>query len=444
MLRKPAAQQRSFLQPLVVAGLIVLAYLLFTGRSRNSGDIYGIIIDAGSTGSRIHVYRFSQAEDGSGLVLRSELFEQLKPGLSSYKGQPQKAAASLAPLLLSAVKHVPSHLHSTTPINLKATAGLRLLPKADADAILEECARAIQAQPFYFDQADAVEVMGGTDEGLFGWVTVNYLRRSLRDPSDRTACILDLGGGSTQIATSVRLDGAAASLPVTEVMGAKHHMFIYSHLGYGLMAGRAAILGRRFAAESKERHGEAPFVHPCLHASSSVTYSYGKESFKASGDPTASSQPFEKCLEEARLVINDPEGSFKKSARAPALGPQQPVFAMSYYFDRAIDVGLVAKDALEAVLQPQLYRKAAKETCSLSVADLAVKRPDVDAKDAPFLCMDLCFIISLLEDGFGLSPSTQMLLARKLEFNGELVETAWALGASLDEISETQRQLADL
>ena len=43
---------------------------------------YAIVFDAGSTGSRIHVYKFTR-EEGK-LKLLFELFEQVKPGLSSY------------------------------------------------------------------------------------------------------------------------------------------------------------------------------------------------------------------------------------------------------------------------------------------------------------------------------------------------------------------------
>ena len=45
--------------------------------------------------------------------------------------------SGLLELLDSAKKHVPQEYWATTPITLKATAGLRLLPKAQGDAILE-------------------------------------------------------------------------------------------------------------------------------------------------------------------------------------------------------------------------------------------------------------------------------------------------------------------
>lgn len=64
-------------------------------------------IDAGSTGSRVHVFRFEKSSTGGGgLKLISDTFEQLKPGLSAYPDDPSEAARSLAPLLATAIKTV--------------------------------------------------------------------------------------------------------------------------------------------------------------------------------------------------------------------------------------------------------------------------------------------------------------------------------------------------
>ena len=64
---------------------------------------------------------------GDDLVLQSEEFHQIKPGLSSFKDDPKAGAESLIPLLEFAVSFVPVESRASTPINLKATAGLRLL-----------------------------------------------------------------------------------------------------------------------------------------------------------------------------------------------------------------------------------------------------------------------------------------------------------------------------
>ena len=104
------------------------------GHLAPTGLKYSVVFDAGSTGSRVHVYRFEAA--GSGPVLLDELFEQLKPGLSSYAGDAEAAAASLGPLIDKALERVPEAARADTVVTLRATAGLRMLPGHQAEDIL--------------------------------------------------------------------------------------------------------------------------------------------------------------------------------------------------------------------------------------------------------------------------------------------------------------------
>ena len=74
----------------------------------SSKDVYAVVFDAGSTGSRVHVVHFEQVKDT--LELQSDSLQQLKPGLSSYADDPEAAAKSLEPLLEHALKMVPQDL----------------------------------------------------------------------------------------------------------------------------------------------------------------------------------------------------------------------------------------------------------------------------------------------------------------------------------------------
>ena len=110
-------------------------------------------------------------------------------------------------LLDSAKQHVPTEYWSRTPITLKATAGLRLLPKAEGDAILEvvrkvskkefltfyvfnslqntQCLGCVQNCYYTFFQVletsgflpedNLIEIMNPMEEGLYAWFTVNFL-----------------------------------------------------------------------------------------------------------------------------------------------------------------------------------------------------------------------------------------------------------------------------
>lgn len=101
--------------------------------------------NAGSTGTRLHVFEFSHRiseshDTGSPFALEREVFEETKPGLSHFANAPHDAAASVSWLLDKALEIVPESMYTHTPLALKATAGLRLLPDEQADAILAEVA----------------------------------------------------------------------------------------------------------------------------------------------------------------------------------------------------------------------------------------------------------------------------------------------------------------
>jgi len=123
------------------------------------------MVDAGSTGSRIHVYRFNYC--GPSPFLEDEIYREVKPGLSFYSEDPEAAADSLDPLFQVAVNTVPASLQSCTPIVVRATAGLRLLGFEESEAILRAVTNKIQTQyPFLLPKNDGVIVMDGKDEGI--------------------------------------------------------------------------------------------------------------------------------------------------------------------------------------------------------------------------------------------------------------------------------------
>jgi guanosine-diphosphatase len=211
---------------------------------------YALMIDAGSTGSRIHVYKFNNC--GPSPKYEYETFIQKNPGLSSYAGRPDAAAQSLDSLLDVALRTVPESLHSCTPVAVKATAGLRLLGVSQAAEILDAVQRRLSTvYPFPLASRDPVVIMDGRDEGVFAWVTANYLMDTIRADSPKTAvpyAVLDLGGASTQIVFEPAFD-SPDTVPLHEgehkyelkFGGKVHVLYQHSYLGYGLMRARKSV-----------------------------------------------------------------------------------------------------------------------------------------------------------------------------------------------------------
>ena len=208
---------------------------------------YALMIDAGSTGSRIHIYKFNNCpSDSSSPIYEYETFSQIQPGLSSFASAPPEAANSLEPLLKLALERVPSSLHSCTPIAVKATAGLRRLGEQKSQAILEEVTKLLDKQyPF---TVQSVEVMDGREEGVYAWITANYLLGTLASKEESYA-VLDLGGASTQIVFEPTFHNADQKMTEGEHKyeltygenAGKRELYQHSYLGYGLMVARSHV-----------------------------------------------------------------------------------------------------------------------------------------------------------------------------------------------------------
>ena len=112
------------------------------------------------------------------------------------------------------------------------------------------------------------------------------------------------------------------------------------------------------------------------------------------------------------------------------------LFVASFFFDRALEAGIVKDaDAAEAEVKPSDFEAAAKKICSLSVAELAEEYPNVQEDTRKFLCMDLTYQYSLIVTGFQVDPNTKVTLVKKVKYRGSYVETAWPLGSAIELVS---------
>ena len=79
-----------------------------------------------------------------GYKLVKDDFLPLEPGLSSFGSDAKAAAQSLKPLLEYARQKVPQNRHKDCPIEVKATAGLRILSEQVANEILREVSHTLR------------------------------------------------------------------------------------------------------------------------------------------------------------------------------------------------------------------------------------------------------------------------------------------------------------
>lgn len=211
---------------------IIITLCLITISSVASAQ-YTIIVDAGSSGSRLHLYKHNHAIRNNVPVIEDVFTEKTQPGLSSYANNPSAAGDSLKPLLDDAAKqlqtkHIPQVLVS---VSVMGTAGMRLLPESTQQAIYADVRQFIKDN--YAFRVDEVETISGKMEGVYGWLDINYLSHQFDQKNDTTYGSIDMGGASTEIAFST-LDTSKAADKVTINLGGKTYtVFSQSFLGLG-------------------------------------------------------------------------------------------------------------------------------------------------------------------------------------------------------------------
>ena len=422
---------------------------------------YALMIDAGSTGSRIHVYRFNNC--GPTPELEDEVFKMTEKreggsGLSSYSHDEEAAAKSLDPLMDVAVQNVPDKLKACTPVAVKATAGLRKLGTERSDAILKAVRRRLETQypfPVISEERGGVEVMDGKDEGVYAWITTNYLLGKIGGPDKSpTAAVFDLGGGSTQIVFQPTFKQSVhGGMPETlqegdhkydlSFGGREFTLYQHSYLGYGLMEARNNL--HRLVVEGLYDNNmdstswlRKPILNPCLGVGSSrevnVTFSEGHKlgelltvnmTGPSTGSPTQCRALAEKTLQkhaECKLAPCAFNGVHQPSLEKTFA--REDIYLFSYFYDRTFPLGMPESFTLHEL--KELAARVCKGGDSWDVFESVPGAID-ELQDRPETCLDLNFMLALLHTGYEMPIDREVKIAKKIKGN----ELGWCLGASL-------------
>lgn len=155
---------------------------------------------------------------------------------------------------------------------VQATAGLRSVTALEAHAILEVVRDSLSASGFLFDRSWA-KVISGEQEGLNGWMAVNYLLGVFDQPAGSGGApptsvgVVEMGGSSMQITfapSTASVDDRKHLTPV-RVAGHTYHLYTHSFLQYGLQA--AEKLYQRLAMDRIEEAGNPCYPRSYRHSS---------------------------------------------------------------------------------------------------------------------------------------------------------------------------------
>ncbi|KAM0903493.1 hypothetical protein ACQ4PT_018692 [Festuca glaucescens] len=353
---------------------------------------YAVIFDAGSTATRLHVFSFDKKIELLKMGDDVEVYATVEPGLSSYAGRPKEAANSMLPLLEKANGIVPRSLMKITPVKLG--------------------------------------------------VALNYLLGKLGGDYAKTVAVIDLGGGSVQMAYAISPDAAAAAPVVPDgkdpyvtkeyLKGRDYNVYVHSYLHYGALASRVEIF--------KAKNGPVSY---CMMAGFNGKYTYNGEQYDAIASPEGAA--YEKCREDVTkaLKLSAPcetkNCTFDGAWNGGGGACQSELYLTSSFYYMASDAGLIDSKATSGKTTPAAFKAAAEKICPMSFEEAKAAYPKFRASDAPYICMDLIYQYSLLVDGFGLEPTKEITVAEKVKYGEYLIEAAWPLGEAIEAVSARTR-----
>jgi golgi apyrase len=252
-------------------------------------------------------------------------------GLSSFAENPKGVSKYLQPFLDYSRTHLPPSVETETPIFLLATAGMRLLTQEQQVEILKETCHFFQTQSnFRIDKpssagpcGSSIRIITGEEEGLFGWLSVNYLMDGFTSHSqDRTTYgFLDMGGASTQIAFEPSLaernnpENSLIEVRLRLISGEEilHKVFVTTWLGYGTNQARERYVAQAVNTFESNRptvssSSSDVILDPCLPKGLRLV----GQPLQLSSAPQHSKQPhtlvgtgsFEQCLEKTSPLLN--------------------------------------------------------------------------------------------------------------------------------------------
>ena len=188
------------------------------------------VVDAGSTGSRLHIYAYDLDSRHYPIQIQELWSKKIKPGFSTLELEQDKINDYLTTLFSNAPE-------KDMPVYFYATAGMRLLPYVKQEVYFQALQQWFQSHSEWL-LIDA-KTITGREEGVFGWLAVNYqlgrLDTHYIDSDLRPVSVMDMGGASVQVTFPVR-DAArinARDLVEIDVYGQPILLFVHSFLGLG-------------------------------------------------------------------------------------------------------------------------------------------------------------------------------------------------------------------
>ncbi|CAA0202744.1 unnamed protein product [Arabidopsis thaliana] len=417
----------------IALGLLFICYsILRSGRNRRVSLHYSVIIDGGSSGTRVHVFGY-RIESGKPVFdFGEENYASLKlsPGLSAYADNPEGVSESVTELVEFAKKRVHKGKLKKSDIRLMATAGMRLLELPVQEQILDVTRRVLRSSGFDF-RDEWASVISGSDEGVYAWVVANHALGSLGGEPLKTTGIVELGGASAQV-TFVSTELVPSEFSRTLAYGnVSYNLYSHSFLDFGQDAAQEKLSESLYNSAANST-GEGIVPDPCIPKGYILETNLQKDlpGFLADkGKFTATLQAagnFSECRSAAFAMLQEEKGkcTYKRCSIGSIFTPnlQGSFLATENFFHTSKFFGLGEKEWLSEMIL------AGKRFCGEEWSKLKVKYPTFKDENLLRYCFSSAYIISMLHDSLGVALDDERIKYAS-KAGEEDIPLDWALGA---------------
>jgi len=394
-------------------------------RGLDVAPLYVLIIDAGSSGSRLRMYR--TIDNGVAEICPREEDEdsfESEPGLSSYVDTPDDAGPSLDGLIKAATKYVPESHQSQTPLWIKATAGMRLVPREKLSALLDTINKHLNgadtANPFKFMDS---EVLGGEEEAVFAWISMNFILGKIFGGYKKTSGILDMGGASMQVAFRPGQDIMSNEFSFY-INNDRMSVYAKSYIQFGL---GTAVQRAMEAFAKKAGADETTVEYPCFQEGHSelVEMTGRQVNFTGTGNPVDCEAAAQGLLFRDYACLLEPCALM--GVHMPMVEPWKTYYGLANFFYIANGLGLIGWGEAKSITPKAIFDET-QRFCKMTLKDAKAhsKTPWKYKRNHCFGGIYMYHI--LMAYGFK-EDADHIIFARKLKSKS----ADWTMGAALYE-----------
>lgn len=389
------------------------------------------------------------------------------------------------PLFEYAADAIPPEYHSSTSVKYQATAGMRLLPPSEQEAVYDALYTGLmenEAFVFRSMEREDIATLSGELEGFYGAVAANYLEGIVDAELRFTSSVvdgatqqethfgpigaLDMGGSSTQIvflpdgkgnqkkkvdpSTCLNFDAEVETCGNLESAQTQSklngdHFFSTSYLSYGVDQFRERMWttlveeGKQEGASISESCTSKVIPNPCANKGFEVDWM---------GFTLVGTGNTDECIRQTQRLIPHPSEPLDNHADVENTvgGVEHPpirgkFLAMSLYFFSLDSLRIFSEPHQEAHEAINLsWPNPSIEELENAVYGLCSREWNGDMEllhDAhsftrkevlPHRCIETVYMVTLLKDGFGFDPTSRDIT---FSFLVDGSEVEWTLGMAL-------------